>query len=318
MTPGKIGKYLLTALLLACTAYYATAYLAMPAYWTRYEKHHPGFVTSGTRCYTKQGVPGDPINIAFVGSERDLHRAMAAAGWLPADPITLSSSLRIVADSLLHREYAQAPVSDLYLWHKKQDLAFQQPFGKDPRQRHHVRFWRSNETDENGDPLWLGAATFDTSAGISHLTGQITHHIDADVDRERDKLVRDLAHVQGIEVAWAERFQDALRGKNGGGDPFFTDGRLAALTAHHTRFTPSFGGPGMPELGLFKRLRELLPFSGTFQSNPTTPATQPSAAEPHATNPPSPSPASCDDEIRHPLASPAPVDAGNACMRGSF
>ena len=44
----------------------------------------------------------------------------------------------------------------------------------------------------DGVPLWIGAVTFDRSVGFSHLTGQITHHIGADIDAERDGLVGDL------------------------------------------------------------------------------------------------------------------------------
>lgn len=226
-------KLSLLGMLCAGILYYLVAYIVMPAFWTHYEKRHPGFANASTHAYTKQGIPGDPINVAFVGTEEDLHRAILKAGWHPADPITLASSLRIAADSVLHKAYEQAPVSDLYLWNKKQDLAFQQPVGGDPRKRHHVRFWRSAELDDNGLPLWLGAATFDTAAGISHLTGQITHHIDADIDRERDKLVADLKSIPGIDLNWADPFQDQLKGKNGGGDPYFTDGKLATFVVHH-------------------------------------------------------------------------------------
>ncbi|HSY29136.1 MAG TPA: LssY C-terminal domain-containing protein, partial [Burkholderiaceae bacterium] len=172
----------------------------------------------------------DAINVAFIGTAEDLHRALIAAAWYPADPITLRSSARIVADSVFHRPYDDAPVSDLFVWGKKQDLAFEQPMGGDPRKRHHVRFWRSEQVDDQGRPLWLGAATFDTKAGLSHLTGQVTHHIDANIDKERDKLVADLQKYSGVQVDWTDPFQDAKTGKNGGGDPYFTDGRLPVLS----------------------------------------------------------------------------------------
>ena len=64
----------------------------------------------------------------------------------------------MVADVLERKPYPDAPVSNLYLWGRIQDLAFEQPVGNSPKQRHHVRFWRSAEVDDNGEPLWLGAA----------------------------------------------------------------------------------------------------------------------------------------------------------------
>jgi hypothetical protein len=153
---------------------------------------------------------------------------MTKAGWLPADRITLRSSLRIVASTVFHRSYPTAPVSKLYVWGRKEDLAFEQSVGKGPRRRHHVRFWMSQEVDEGGRPLWVGAATYDTRVAISRTTGLITHRISPAVDLERDKLLGDLRRAGTIQSTyWIDRFQEKLEGRNGGGDPYYTDGRLA-------------------------------------------------------------------------------------------
>ena len=81
---------------------------------------------------TADGHPGDPINVGMVGSEQELNGAMTAAGWFPANPITLGSSVRIAADTVLHRPDDDAPVSNLFLFGHKQDLAFEQPHGGSP------------------------------------------------------------------------------------------------------------------------------------------------------------------------------------------
>src|SRR5271168_2343313 len=47
-------------------------------------------------------------------------------------------SARIVADSVLRRPDDDAPVSNLFLFGRKQDLAFEQPVGGGPRRRHHL------------------------------------------------------------------------------------------------------------------------------------------------------------------------------------
>ena len=79
-----------------------------------------------------------------------------------------------------------------------------------------------------GNPMWFGAVTFDTRVGLSHTTGEITHHIDPDIDRERNKLVDDLRQASQLKnFYWIDGFQAKREGKNGGGDPFHTDGRLA-------------------------------------------------------------------------------------------
>jgi hypothetical protein len=189
---------------------------------------HPGLANAPQVTMNVHGRAGDPVNIAFVGSEEELHHALATAGWFPADPITLKTSLRLVGDVLVRKRYADAPVSNLYVWGRKQDVAFEQPVGSSPKQRHHVRFWRSAEVDENGEPLWLGAATFDTRVEISRTTGGITHRISPDVDSERNKLVKDTDTVGDLAgVYWVDNFHEARQGRNGGGDPYFTDGRLA-------------------------------------------------------------------------------------------
>jgi hypothetical protein len=176
---------------------------------------------------THDGIPGDPINLAIIGPEESLTKAMIVGGWDAADAITLLSSLRIAGDTVLRRPDVNAPVSNLYVWDQKQALAFEQPVGHSPRQRHHVRFWRSEWLDAQGRPLWLGAATYDTRVGFSHTTGQITHHISSNVDADRDKVLEDLRRVGAIaELTWWNDFQHQLKGRNGGGDPYHTDGRL--------------------------------------------------------------------------------------------
>jgi len=152
---------------------------------------------------------------------------MLAAGWYPADPVTLKSSLKIAAGSVLRRPYDDAPVSPLYLWGHKQDLAFEKPVGDDPRRRHHVRFWKSAKLDDQDRPLWAGSVTYDERVGLSHTTGEITHHISADVDAERDHLFADLKKTGDFgEVQVIADFHKVRSGKNGGGDPWHTDGSL--------------------------------------------------------------------------------------------
>jgi LssY C-terminus len=46
-------------------------------------------------------------------------RAMTAAGWFSANPITIASSARIAADTVLHRPDSDAPVSNLFLFGRK-------------------------------------------------------------------------------------------------------------------------------------------------------------------------------------------------------
>ncbi|MFO1476821.1 MAG: LssY C-terminal domain-containing protein [Verrucomicrobiota bacterium] len=224
----------LKALLAVLVIYLLAAYVFMPYAWKHKTRRHPALYDAPTLTHTPTGIPGDPINVALLGSETNVLRAMHAAGWYPANPLTLSSSLRIAVDSVLRRPDDEAPVSTLLLFGRKEDLAFEQPVGDSPRQRHHVRFWHWDKLDD-GHEVWFGAITYDESVGLSHTTGQVTHHIGPDVDAERDRLMKQLqAAGQVTEISYLDGFQKELSGKNGGGDPWHTDGRLGIATLKDT------------------------------------------------------------------------------------
>jgi hypothetical protein len=205
----------------------ATAYLLMPALWSRYARRHPSLDDVPGVTHTRSGIPGDPVNVALIGTKADLVKIMGQAGWYPADPLSLKSCLEIAEATVLKRAYDDAPVSSLYLFGRRQDLAFEMPVGKSPRERHHVRFWQTDKADPDGRPVWGGAATFDRKVGVSHTTGQFTHHIAADVDAERDHLLATLEESGDLAERYTVAdFHKAREGKNGEGDPWHTDGAL--------------------------------------------------------------------------------------------
>jgi len=194
-------------LLLAVAATYAVAaYLVLPRavrLGARILKR--GRVPSYT--LTGDGLPGDPVNIALIGTLRELRAAFSRAGWSEADKLGLRSSLRMVRSFLLNSAYPTAPFSTLYLFDRGQDIGFQLPIGDSPRKRHHVRFWGLPEGRAEatlGEPefwrgslkpgdderaLWVGAATRDTGFSLTYLTFKITHSTDNDTNAERDFLL---------------------------------------------------------------------------------------------------------------------------------
>ena len=215
------------AFLAIASTYFLMAYIVVPLVWLGYEVRHPAIDETPGITTTSDDHPGDPINVALIGSEADVRRVMLAAGWHAADPLGIKSDLGIAVGTVLERPDDTAPVSNLYLWGRKEDLAFEQPVGNDPRQRHHVRFWESAKRDSNGQPAWMGSASYDKKVGISHTTGQITHHISADVDTERDHVIESLKTTgELVSVQVVDGFHKLLEGRNGGGDAWHTDGRL--------------------------------------------------------------------------------------------
>src|SRR5215471_3995771 len=73
-------------------AYLVLAYVILPALWSHHE-HEPGLASLPMVTRTASGIPGDALNVGLVGSKQDVLRAMHAAGWFPADPITLRTSI---------------------------------------------------------------------------------------------------------------------------------------------------------------------------------------------------------------------------------
>jgi len=222
-----LRKRILALIVFMVTSYVMAAYLLAPTLWTRYVRHHPALADLPGVTRTVSGVPADPLNVAVIGTKEEVLRILLAAKWFPADPLTLRSSLKIARAAVLKHPYDDAPVSNLFLFGRKEDLAFEQPVGGNPRERHHVRFWKTDRLDIDGRPVWIGAAVFDRRVGLSHTTGQITHITAPDVDTERDYLIGALRQTGGLLESYVEDgFHTTLQGHSGGGDPWFTDGQL--------------------------------------------------------------------------------------------
>jgi len=175
--------------------------------------------------YTRDGRPGDPVNLMLVGTHSELITAFRAAGWFIADPITVRSAMRMGTSVVRNRPYPAAPVSDLYLYGRVQDLAFEQAVGPSPRTRHHVRFWQAGVTAD-GRPIWVGAAIFDTRVGRAPATGRITHRTAPNVDAERDTILAALVAGGGLADTRLQSAFGPRIGYNAGGDCYFTDGAV--------------------------------------------------------------------------------------------
>ena len=109
--------------------YWLLSYVVLPALWRHYE-HHPKLQDTPKTTETAENIPGDPLNVALVGTKVEVVQALLTIGWHPADPITFQTSIAIAKSVILNRPYTCAPVSNLYLWKRKQDLAFELPVKK--------------------------------------------------------------------------------------------------------------------------------------------------------------------------------------------
>jgi hypothetical protein len=191
----------------------------------------PGYFIGRTR--TGDGLLGDPVNLALLGHEGQIHAAMTSAGWIRADDLDLRAGRRMVGATLTRRSYPRAPVSPLMLFDRQQDFAYQQEVGGSTSKRHHVRFWRCPEgwMLPGGYAVdWLAAGTYDRSVGFSLFTFQITHKIEENTDIERDFVVRTVTDASpDATVQMIKDFSTGYHSRNGGGDLIETDGDLPIL-----------------------------------------------------------------------------------------
>jgi hypothetical protein len=178
-------------------------------------RHVPSYTITG------DGLPGDPVNVALVGTLHQLRAAFASLGWAEADRLSLASSWGMVRAFVLNSPYPTAPFSTLYLFGRGQDIGFQKAIDNSPRKRHHVRFWalsltraqstwgaanfwlNTDRPPENETAIWVGAGTRDIGLSWTRLTFQITHATDSDTNAERDYIVAELTKggcIEGVRV----------------------------------------------------------------------------------------------------------------------
>jgi hypothetical protein len=206
----------------------------------------------------RKGKEGDPVNFEFTGTSGQIATAFAAAGWFRADEIDLVTSTRISVDSILGRKYSTAPVSNLYLFGRKEDLAFERP-GPNVRQRDHIRLWDAKQAAVDGRPIWAAAATKDMKVELSKTTHLPTHGIGPDLDAERAQVIAELTDTGFVvNLGWRPGFGKPTRGMNGGGDPYFTDGQVAIVTIADV-WAPPLATQVRSSLGaaIYKRLAPL-------------------------------------------------------------
>ena len=210
-----------------------SAYVLLPRAHRLFSRMYlPNYFIGRTR--TGDGLLGDPVNLAVIGSKKQLIEVMEKSGWAMAEELNLNSGLKMIKSVVFKKSYPSAPVSSLFLFNERQDIAFQKEVNNNPHERHHVRFWKTpkNWWMPGGHKAnWLGAATYDRKVGFSKFTLQFTHKISENTDGERNFVISSLTkHNPKIKVETIKHFTSVYYGRNGGGDSIYTDGALPFIT----------------------------------------------------------------------------------------
>jgi hypothetical protein len=179
------------------------------------------------RAASKDNHPGDPVNLVFVGTAQEIEQAFRQAGW--AEPKKKNQkSIWKTAQAVINDDgYDAAPVSDLYLFGRKEDLAFEKTLDTFNK-RHHLRLWQTPTSAPDGRPIWLAAATHDV--GIDVHPGVISHATDPNLDDERAQVGSDLYLGGAVQAAEFIAPPNPLSsGMTATGGAWHTDGKLFVI-----------------------------------------------------------------------------------------
>jgi hypothetical protein len=167
-------------------------------------------------------------NLMFIGTQADIEKAFAAAGWSSAEQLSAKSKLETFRAMTEMRGYKEGPMSTLILDGRPPDLVFQKT-NNTFNARHHLRIWHRPGTF-NGKEVWVCSATHDTGIDFSEQNHTFIHKVDGQIDRERAKVVNDLLFtglVRGLSLV--ERPDVPTHLFNATGDALETDGRMAVI-----------------------------------------------------------------------------------------
>ena len=191
------------------------------------------FSETPRRVQDEQHDPGDMVNFALIGTQDQVQKAFAAAGWVQVDKTTQDAVLHGLLATLSHEAYTQMPMSILYLFGRPQDLSYARA---DPLEvaaiRNHLRVWKTMQTVD-GKPLWVGSATHDNGFETDRRNGGVTHHIDPNVDAERDFIEQSFSDagiiIGAVYVTPANPLRSASTATGGS---FHSDGRIVVMMLH--------------------------------------------------------------------------------------
>lgn len=175
---------------------------------------------------------GDPLNLVIVGGLDDAFPALVRRGWSPTEQKWSGSIMKTITSAFSGERYVNAPVSDLYLFGRAQDLALQK--ARDTiHQRNHLRLWLS-PMRYRGKPVWVGQISRDIGVRLTfHSPTLTTHKIDPDVDEARTALTEDMAYSQNLQkigfVKGVGAAPQNAPGQNLTTDPYYTDGLRQVL-----------------------------------------------------------------------------------------
>ena len=175
---------------------------------------------------------GDPLNLVVVEGQRDPIVPFIARGWHLTQKLDLASMIATVRAFIFRSEYLTSPVSPLYVFGRREDIAVQKARST-INERIHARLWLTPFTFESRR-VWIGQVSRDIGVRLTRQTWNLTtHKIGPDVDFDRGYLLQDIlmsgfveryGFIDGVHAATMSAPRANLTG-----DPYFTDGLRGVL-----------------------------------------------------------------------------------------
>ncbi len=191
-------------------------------------------------CTTNSGATrnGDPLNLIVVESKADPIVPFIARGWHLTRKLDVASMIETARAFIFRDEYLTSPVSPLYVFGRREDVALQKARST-INERIHARLWLTPYTFKTRR-VWIGQVSRDIGVRLTDQTWNLTtHKIGPDVDFDRGYLLQDLlisglveryGFVDGVGAAPASAPRANLTG-----DPYYTDGlRVVVFLSNQT------------------------------------------------------------------------------------
>lgn len=180
------------------------------------------------------GRPMEPINIVVVGTEEQVRAAFLAAGWLPADSLSLHSFHRELLAMARKAPYPEQPGTPSFWNGRPNLLAFEKSTPANTiSKRHHIHLWNAGINSDSGRPIWVATAHFDN--GFKRASALVpVHAIDPNIDQQREYVRANLEATGKVKSMVRLPVTGRLTGRNFAGDRFFTDGTACLLVLEPT------------------------------------------------------------------------------------
>jgi hypothetical protein len=180
------------------------------------------------RTFTQKGQEADAINLVFLGTQEQVENSFAAAGWQGSDPASKRASFRQFHAFLALKNYPTEPMSRQFFEGRPSDMTRQKSLNSYAK-RDHSRVWSTGERWD-GQPAWVAAGTRDTDAVLSLRQKKLIHRVEANIDEERDKIVRDLSVAGCVDAVFVAARPGASRSlENATRDDMHTDGGVSVV-----------------------------------------------------------------------------------------